>query len=210
MKKGVVSTISLVLIVLVVLALVAIAYVWGMPLIEKRTSTVNYASAENFMIRLDKAITDIVSAGGGQEEIKIPFGSVIVKPDGLEDPDNNSLIIEFVLPQPLAIDRSVIYIGSVSFSDVDRDTGVYGQSSPGVMTLTTSHIADEFLYRIKLHYRDLETFTAPIRGYKVAVRSSKPAGASSVVVSFGSTETLPGASPSGGDLTRTFVDINVY
>lgn len=212
MRKATVTPISLILIVFIVLVMIALAYIWGIPMIEKRTSMVNYESAENFMLRMDQAITNVVSAGGGQEEISIPFGKLSVIPHDAvpENANNNSIMLEFSLPQPLAIDRSVIYLGSVSFADQDKETGIYGQSDPGVMNLTTQKEGDEYLYTINLHYRTLETFTAPVKGYKIAVRSSKPTGFSSVMVSYGSTDMVEGQSPSGGNLTRTFVDINVY
>lgn len=209
MKKAAITPISLVLIVAVVLALIAVAYMWGMPMIEKRVSTTNYAAAESFVVKLDEAITDIVSAGGGEEKILIPFGSATVLPHDMEDPDNNSVVLQFTLPQPLAIERSVVYLGSVSFADIDEETGVYGRSSPGVMTLEMTKSGAEYLYKIKLHYRELETVTAPIKGYKLAVRSSKPSGHNNLIVSFGSTDVLEGESTSGGNLTRSFVDINI-
>jgi hypothetical protein len=210
MRKGVVSPISLVLIVAIVLALIALAYVWGLPLIEKRVSMVNYGAAENFMERIDEAITNVVNKGGGKEEISLPFGGLRAIPNATEDPDNNSIIFEFVMPQPLAIDRSTIYIGTTSFMDMDKEVGVYGQSKPGVLSLTTERYIEDYRYRMKLHYRELETVSAPEKGYIIALRSSKSSGSNSVIISFGQTEVLPGKAANGGDLTVTHIDVDVY
>lgn len=210
MRKAVVSPISLVLIVAIVLSLIAMAYIWGLPLIEKRTSMTNYAAAENFVEKLDEAVTDIVSKGGGREEMALPFGGIRVIPNRTEDTDNNSIILEFVLPQPLAIPRSVIYLGSTTFMDFENETGVYGRSRPGVMSLETEGYGEDYRYRIKLHYRELETLSAPEKGYKIILRSAKTRGSHSVIISFGHTEVIPGGAVNGGDLTATYVDVNVY
>jgi len=210
MMKAVVTPISLVLIVGIVLAMIAIAYAWGMPMIEKRVSSTNYAAAENFAKRLDKSITDMVSIGGGKETFNVPFGNAKVVPHDAEDPDNNSIILSFSMPQPLAIDRSTIYIGSVSFMDVDKETGVYGRSYPAVMSLKTERSGDDYIYTLKVHYRELETVSSPQKGYKVALRSAKSSGSSSVMTAFGATEVKPGQAAGGGDLTITYVDVNAY
>ncbi len=210
MRKAVVSPISLVLIVAIVLALIAAAYIWGLPLIEKRVSLANYVTAENFVKRLDKAITDMVSAGGGKQELPIPMGSVLAVPYDSTSPENNSITLDFILPQPLALDRSTIYLGSVSFMDIDKEVGVYGQSRAGLMWLRTEKFMDDHRYRIALRYRELETTSAPEKGYKIALRAGKASGSTSVMVSFGQTEVLAGKAANGGDLTVTYVDINVY
>jgi len=210
MMKAAVTPISLVLIVAIVMAMIAMAYAWGMPMIEKRVSSTNFGSAENLAKRLDKSITDIVSAGGGKEDFSIPFGSVKVIPYDAEDPDNNSMILTFVMPQPLAIDRSTLYLGTVSFMDVDKETGVYGRSYPSVTTLKTESAGEDFLYTLKMHYRELETVSSPQKGYKVALRSAKSSGTSSIVITFGDTKVTAGGAVSGGDLTTTYVDVNVY
>ena len=59
MFKGQVQAISLVLVAGIVMSLAGAAYFWGKPLMEKRSSMTDVATAEAFIIQLDKEIVDV-------------------------------------------------------------------------------------------------------------------------------------------------------
>ncbi|MFC2143859.1 hypothetical protein ACFLQO_00650 [Candidatus Aenigmatarchaeota archaeon] len=56
--SGQTQTLSLVLITGIVIAMIGMAYAWGMPLIQKRTTITEYSTAENFILELVTSYCD--------------------------------------------------------------------------------------------------------------------------------------------------------
>lgn len=194
--KGQVSVISIILISGIVIALVGTAYMWGVPLIEKRSVVTEFQTAQNFMLSLSDRIVDMANSGAGRESLNVPSGLIRVIPHSSSDPDNNSIILEFGVSQPMVFNQTPVYLGGATFEDVISDTGTYGVSSPGVVSMTSVKDPAGYIIKIKLHFRELDTKTVPQRGYKVLIdtpTNSMETGTSMATISFVKTETQQNA-----------------
>lgn len=200
--SGQTQTLSLVLITGIVIAMIGMAYAWGMPLIQKRTTITEYSTAENFILELDNKITDIANSGVGEATIEIPDGFVTVVGYDENDPDNNSVIFEFTTDQPMIINSSMVFIKTTSFGEV----GTYGASEPRTITMTGEDTGTGNIIKIKLHYRELLSST---KGYKIAIDPIKSKGTSSVRVSFDKNIVQSEAATNGGDLILTYIKLDV-
>lgn len=209
--KAQMSVISVILVSGIVIALVGTAYMWGVPLIEKRSVVTEFQTAQNFMLELNDRTVDIANSGSGRESMNIPLGLVKVIPHDESDPDNNSIILEFGVNQPMVFNQTPVYLGGATFEDVISEVGTYGVSSPGVVSMTSTKDPMGYVMRIKLHFRELDTRSAPQRGYKVLLdtpTSSVETGTSTVTASFTRTETLPNACcGNAGPLVTTLVTV---
>ena len=144
------DVLAIIMIVGIVTALTGAAYMWGAPLIDKRSAFTDYKIAEGFILYLDKKITEIAGSGGGEANIDIPTGYVRVVPhDDENDANNNSIILEFVSKQPLAIGGD-----SYARTTVLGDTAPYG-SEPRVISVKGAGTGNGYIITIKLRYREL-------------------------------------------------------
>ncbi len=200
--SGQTQTLSLVLITGIIIAMIGMAYAWGMPLIQKRTTITEYSTAENFILALDNKITDIANSGVGEATLDIPDGFVTVVGYDENDPNNNSVIFEFTTDQPMIINSSMVIIKTTSFGEV----GTYGASEPRIITMTGEDAGTGHIIKIKLHYRELLSST---KGYKIALDPIKSTGTSSVKVSFDRNIVQSEAAANGGDLILTHIKLDV-
>jgi len=147
--KAQVDVISIVLVVGIVTTLLGSVYMWGGPLMEKRSAFNDYKICEGFIIDLDEKVTQIASGGGGEVNVKIPLGSVKVIPYGENDPNNNSIILEYISKQPPVMGGES-YIKTTTLGE----TAPYG-SEPRVISVKSEKVSSGYLITIKLHYREL-------------------------------------------------------
>ena len=140
---------SIVMITGVVIALVGTAYLWGMPLIEKRTTVAEYSSLESFVLELNDKIIDIANSGSGEYQIDIPFGIVRVVGYDQVDEDANSLIFEHMVPQPMILGDSI----PVKTNNL-QDYATYGEAQPRRITMSANPTDDgnAYLLRMKMNY----------------------------------------------------------
>jgi hypothetical protein len=207
-----VTVVSAVLISGIIISLVGAAYLWGAPMVEKRTTVTEFQSAENFVEQLDETIISIANSGTGRKTFDIPFGVVKVHPFEGISVDSNTIFLEFIVNQPLMFNVSRIYLGGAGFEDVVSEVGDYGESRPSVMTLESERVSTGHNIIFRLHYRELDTDTAPKRGYVIALNKGEDfvtSGNNRLTVSFGGTETKSGAAANEGDLLVTYVDVEV-
>ena len=200
--KAQTQALSLVLIAGIVIAMIGLAYAWGMPLIQKRTTITEFSTAQNFILTLDSKITEIVNSGVGEFRLDIPSGFVRVIDYGASDPDNNSIIMEFITNQPMIMNASQVLLKTTSFGEV----GTYGESEPRIITLTGEGFGTGYKMEIKLHYRELDTKT---KGYKIALKPTTLTGGKSVRLSFDRNLVQPGNASNGGDLILTYIKIDL-
>jgi len=203
--KAQVSVVTIIIIAGIGISLAAIAYMWGMPLIEKRSTITDYLAALDFVKRLDNKIISVANSMAGQESLDIPRGLVMVIPHDADDPDNNSITLEFLGPQPMILDGSV-YLDT----DFLGETAVYGEAEPRTILFSGEKLgAGRNSFTFKLHYRELDTQAYPKKGYKIMLNDVTSTGKNRVTVSFDRTETLPGDAANNGNLILTYVDILV-
>ncbi|RLJ10366.1 MAG: hypothetical protein DRP15_00170 [Candidatus Aenigmatarchaeota archaeon] len=200
--KAQIQPISMVLVAGIVIAIIGTSLIWGIPLIEKRTTLADFSLAQSFILELDKKITEIASTGSGSYTLHIPTGYLRVIPYGSNDPDNNSIILELVVKQPLIL-NGTIPIKTTSL--VENET--YGEAEPRIITLTAeSSGTGETRLKFKLHYRELDTTTLPLRGYKIALESPLET-TGDISITFVKNEILPNSAGNGGDLVLTYVRV---
>jgi hypothetical protein len=205
--KAQAEIITIVLISGIVISLVGVAYMWGIPLISKRTALTEFLAAEDFVVKLNDKIVDIANSGSGEATLTIPKGRIRVIACDTSDPrnpDKNSLVLETIVNQPLVLGNSVILK-----TNVLGENATYGEAEPRVINLSSQTFGSEYKLIFTLHFRELDTRNQPFRGYLIAVQEGAVTGTSQVTVSYAGTEIKPGASASGGDLVVTKIRVDL-
>jgi len=213
--KAQTQTITIIIIAGIGISLVGVAYSWGMPMIQKRTTLNDYTSVLSFIQNLDSKITGIANSMAGQEEISIPKGILTVIPyDAVHPddpaqlhPDRNSIVLEYIASQPMMVDGS-IYLETDDIGEV----ALYGEAKPRIITLSAQSMGTgKYKYKFKLHYRELDTQVSPKKGYLIRLSAITATGDSRVRVSFDQTgdnpEVISGGAHNTGDLIATYVNI---
>jgi hypothetical protein len=205
--KGQVQVISVIMITGIIITLVGAAYFWGAPLIEKRTAVTETDIAENFILDLNGRIVSIANTGAGESTLDIPHGLLKVIPNGHSDSDNNSVVLEYFVKQPMIFPNTVAYLDTKNIEEV----APYGEASPRVVSLRGERAGEGDRILLKLHYRELDINTTPVRGYRIALNEGMQAttGTSMVTVSFDRRETIDDGAANGGDLIVTHINLIV-
>ena len=200
MRKAQVQAISLVLITGIVLSLAGAAYFWGRPIIEKRATITDIATAEAFMLQLNDNILD-VARNKGEKTLDIPSlasSSLVV------NESENGVIFRFISNQPmLTIGDKTVPI-PIETKHIEP-LGTYGES-PRILTLESRAFETAFLMVLRLRYRELHADIVPKQGYKILLTSIGKTGNNKVTVSYDSTDTVQN---SGVDVLRTLVNVKI-
>jgi len=200
--KAQTQVITIVLISGILISLVGTAYFWGIPLISKRTSISDFLESEDFVVNLDKKIVDLANRGSGSFSLAIPKGLVRVEPYDSSNPNNNSIILEILVNQPLISNSSSVVLRT----NVLGENATYGEAEPRIITMSSQSYNPGYKLTLKLHYRELDV-KDDTKGYIIAIVRGSVTGSSEVVVSYGGTETSE--SMNGGDLIRTKIKVDV-
>ena len=157
LRTGQTEAVSLVIISGVVITLVCAAYFWGMPLIDKRAASTDFESAKNSIMDINKKVVALANAGGGKVDIQLQKALTLIPADST-DTDNNTIMLTYGVNQPVLYsgpEDSVIYLGT-TIGDALQGTGVFGQSSPGVITMKqTATMSSTYLLTTRLRFRPL-------------------------------------------------------
>ncbi len=204
MYKAQVQAISMVLMAGIVLGLAGAAYMWGAPMIEKRTTTTDVSIAQSFILELNERITD-VARNGGTKAVTIPGisgSSVNVNESG------NEILYRFLTTQ------SMLGMGenSVAIPIETQDTdpiGPYG-GSPRIIMLEGEPVENGgYLMTLRLKYRELQA-TEPPKGYKIVLSEAPSLAESSapskVSVTFDGTNTDTGGPV---EITETLIEVQL-
>ena len=202
------NMISIVIIAGLIIAMVSAAYVWAIPMVEKRISITDYNLMESLIIEIDEKIIEIANAGLGEATLTIPKGILKVHGYDVVGPVNNSIVVDFEMPQPIIAENNV----PIKTSSLDH-IGEYGRAKPRIIYLSRS-IPDNFKkLNISMNYRELRSATP--RGYQIALCptvsgcSGTDQGGNEIRIFFDRTVTVPRAPANGGDLTLTYINIEV-
>ena len=205
--KAQIQVISIILITGIVISLVGAAYFWGSPLIEKRAAVTEVQIAESFISGLNDRIISIANAGTGEASLDIPHGLVRVIPNDSIDPDNNSVVLEFIIQQQMIFPNTVAYIDTSNIEEI----APYGEAQPRIITLRGEGAGQGNKLFLKLHYRELDINITPVRGYKIALNDNEQeiTGNSRITVSFIKRDTIPNGAANGGDMIITHISLVV-
>ena len=199
----------------VIIALLGSAYFWGKPIIDKRTTIVEFTTGKDFILQLDRKIIDITNAGGGSFELDIPSNlrgaSLKIFSVNVSNPLNNSIVFEFFVSQPiLDIVRNNTNLIPVETSNLE-EVGVYGQDDPRTINLQGQAKGSDSILTFILHYRELDTQTVPQEGFKIGLKAPGDIffGKRRIIVTYEKEEVLPSIkADNGGPLTMSWVVIN--
>lgn len=205
------NVISIVIIAGMVIAFVGAAYVWAVPLIEKRATATDYDIVERFMVDLDEEIVKIANTGSGVSTIDIPRGVLTLHPRGFSGPVNNTLTLDFYVSQPIIMEGGSVPVRTGVIDDI----GEYGKGEPRILMLNRYLGADTVHLNMTMFYREMRSDVP--KGYVIALCPvsdfsscrSVMYGSSSVKLSYGETVVVPRASEDGGDLTITKVRVEI-
>jgi hypothetical protein len=205
--KAQVEVITIVLITGIIISLVGTAYMWGMPLISKRTSVTEFLSAEDFAARLSDKIVEIANSGYGEASLALPKGVIRIKgfdQNNPRSPENNSVIFDAPISQPLAMGTSVVVK-----TNVLGENATYGEAEPRVINMSSGMSGAGNRLTFNIHFRELDTRSQPQKGYVIAVQQGAITGSGQVVMSYAGTEVKPGGAANLGDLIVTKIRIDV-
>jgi hypothetical protein len=207
--KAQTEVITIVLISGIVIGLVGVAYMWGIPLISKRTAVTDFLSAEDFVVKLNDKIVDIANSGSGEATLAIPKGRINVSDydsSDLHNPQKNNIILETVVNQPLVLGNSVVIK-----TNVLGENATYGEAEPRIINLSSQIYGQDYKLIFTLHFRELDTRSQPLKGYLIAVQQGTVTGNSQVMVSYAGTEVNPGGkkAANGGDIILTKIKVDV-
>jgi len=203
------NVISLVIIAGMVIAFAGAAYVWAVPLIEKRASVTEYDTVERFMLELNDKIVSIANTGSGTAALKIPKGNLNLKPYNFAGDVNNTLTLDFYVSQPLIVEG-----GSVPLKTSTLDyIGEYGNAEPRTILMSRIPDTGKIHLNVTMRYRELRS-NVP-KGYVIALCpvtdlegcQNEISGRNSIKVSYGGTFVVPRNIEDGGELLITKISI---
>jgi hypothetical protein len=204
------SIISVVIIAGVIVAMVGAAYIWAVPMIEKRTTITDYTLAENLMLELNDRIVEIANTGSGEATVEIAAGTLEVRGYNFTGEGNNTVTLDFYVNQPLITEGGTIPIKTSSLDYI----GEYGKARPRILTLSGFPEGGQTHLKMDMRYRELRS-SAP-KGYVIAL--CPPTGASCDARMSGGREVRlyydhsavePRDQLEGGDLTVIYIGIEV-
>jgi len=160
--------------------------------------------------------------GAGRVEIDITKNLVKLIPQNSTSPDNNSIIMEFFVDQPMIYPNATIFIGGVSCEDVGESPwstenftsciGMHGTASPEIISLReVEDIQGRYTMRMKLHYRELDTID---KGYKIILCprgncETEITGKAKIILTFNKNTVISGAAANRGDLVATYINMDL-
>jgi hypothetical protein len=193
-RKAQTEAITLVMISGIIIALVGLAYMWGKPMIDKRSVVTEFTAAVRFMEDLDKKIVDMAGscsfAGACEDTLILPVPGMI-----LLNETTNTITYTFIVNQPL------ITKGEVLFNTADNSSFARYGETPGIISLKGESLQPGvYTLLFSLRYRELDS-DEPWKGYLIRlVKSGKTEGNSKIMFSYEGLETQPGAAHNNGDL----------
>jgi len=181
MKKLQTQVLSLIIMAGIIMGLVGVAYIWGAPMIEKRTVYTQYTSAAKFVSDLNDKITSIASTcttpGGCTYTMDIPGieSSVIIF-----DNAQNTLYYKFPSKQKMLTEDEIAINTPYTGEPAD-----YGTAPPGVIKASGNNEGDTYVIQFALKYRKLIDQESGV-GYRIAI-NGQASGRNKVIISYGGT-----------------------
>ncbi len=156
--KGQTQAVTAVLITGVIVGAVASAYVWGVPLVDKRQGQAEIRSLESSIIEMEQSIVSVSRSGqgsSGESSISLDNGDVNVNSSG-----NYIEVTAFSegAPYPVGTWRLLRGQSLQGLSFGAGDYGIQGENAPGVVAVKRESASSSAVtYRIE--FRNLRTTT---------------------------------------------------
>ncbi|NOX71975.1 MAG: hypothetical protein GXO64_04750 [Candidatus Micrarchaeota archaeon] len=203
MKSGQTEILSVVIMAGIVIALVGAAYMWGSPMMEKRSIQTKYASAEKFMSMLNDKITEIATTcatpGGCTYTVDMPQ---IEAASMTFDNDANTIFFRFPSNQKMLENEKTPI--NTPYTDDPAD---YGTAPPGVLMASGVMQDDAYLIQISLKYRELVDMDSKI-SYLINITGNVK-GTQKVIITYLGTRQVQSDIPEANELTMTDILINI-
>lgn len=208
-QSGQVTPISLVLITGIIITLVGSAYIWGIPLIEKRTTLSDFSLGASFMDDLDQEIVEIANAGAGRVVKGIPLGAMTTTEINVDGLTADVLLLKFASSHPLVLlgDQGSAQVPIRTNVPPDALQGAFGESDPRVLTFETRLVGSAFLNTFTLRYIELVADSGDSFSIVLEPLNPDSTGAEQVIVSFDRTEVAD--NPDGTRTTTTYLTVEV-
>ena len=161
------EVVSTILLIGISIAAVSIAYMWGLPLIEKGQSSNKIASAENTMGIIDAAISDVIR-NGGQKSVDVNLdGSLEVSSQ------ENSIMYRITTKKAGVATTEWVPMNEddtfgISYTPQNQTIAIYGADKSGVIVAKSTALGtgNEYTTEYRLTYRELDD-TSTKEGQKV-------------------------------------------
>lgn len=205
-EKGQAQIVTAVLLTGIIITLVAVAYIWGVPMIEKQKGNVKTERMESFMKDLNEKIQDIAKHGG-TENVKV---NLVGRLSLVDNGWNDLVRLEFETRQNLYAEmKNKVLVGE------NNETSLPMGSPPGVLQVTSEKINDKYRIRFELFFRELLGQT---NSYKVDLISSgrsqvgdlgNQGRETTIIISSAGSEEKPGQGEGGKDLQLNKVKVGL-
>ncbi|HDD45925.1 MAG TPA: hypothetical protein ENG42_00470 [Candidatus Aenigmarchaeota archaeon] len=196
--KAQTEVISLVLIAGIIVSLVGVAYFWGKPLIEKRTTTSQFLTASRFMDTLNDRIVTVARCTkktGCSDEVLFPVKGLMSINE-----KNNSIIFLMHIQQPISTD------GEIPMNTANIENVTYYGEVPGVIFFEGEKRGSENFIKFRLWYRTLEDEKKKTRYIIKLNPGASKAGTNSIRISFINTTS---EHVEGYEIVRTNIEVSV-
>lgn len=211
--KGQTQALTAVLITSVTIGAVATAYIWGMPLLEKRQSQAAFNEVERGVFNLHDSITSVSRSGPGTQteiELTVEDGRIEIVPDQ----DYISVTSDAQNP-PYPPDVWTLIRGQ-SLQNLTVGTGDYaveGEDLPGVVAVKTASGAGASVVEYRVEFRNMYTTTptgAELRKIDlVSTGRTTATGDSTIILSHDGTAEDQVTLSTGEQLPRTKTMVNM-
>lgn len=211
-EKAQTEVISALLIIGITIAAVSVAYMWGVPIIQKGQSTNQITDAESMMNEIEKAISDVVQ-NGGQKTISLRIqGNFEI----LEDENTIKYTIITKMPGiartewvPMNEDETF----GIAGTNQSQSIPIYGSDKDRVLIAKADVFGDAYTIDYKLVYREVDDLNNK-NGYitSISAAGNNKASAGDIRLSI---SRLPPAiltatqSKLGGQITSTKVVLSI-
>lgn len=158
-RKGQVQVLSAVLLTGIMISLVAVAYFWGLPVIQKQKDISKLEKVENLMKRLNTVIKEVAN-GGGRRKISTHVPGQLKFEGGAID----NVTLTFESEGSLMATNETIYLVGSKRRGMEAPVTAEG----GLITARSEPTDGKYNIRFKLFYRNL---TSGEKTYKVNINN---------------------------------------
>jgi hypothetical protein len=192
MSKAQVDIVSAIIIIIIAIGLVSSAYLWGLPLIQKRQDAAlvervsNYFSQKNENSLPNKI--ERIANTGGEDTFTLDVNGLWVL-----DPSENS--ISFTFFSRVSNIGSAAWVSLTTAASCPPSVGTLGIDKPSVVCARADTLADGYNITYKIWFRQLDE-SGGARGYKIKLvqhpTSPLTSTGKSVRIFRGDISTVPG------------------